>query len=162
RPRAPLVLAAAPSGGPLDARARAGEVPPLPAALPRAPLPPALLVAARAPADAVGGPTHDELVRALPAHPHAHGDAAAQASRPLLRGRLPERGRHPGGVGRAPVHLLERRRVRAVPRRGAGGAGRRRARPSHARDPAPRDVREVRARRAHPAAAALSGAERRT
>src|SRR5581483_11567985 len=80
--------------------------------------------------------------------------------RALLRGRLPERGRHAGGVGRPPVHLLDGGGLRAVPRRRRGRARHRRARRRHARRPAARALRRARARRADPAAPALSGAQR--
>src|SRR5205807_2545059 len=77
--RLKLALAQAAPGDPLHARARAREVPSLPPSLGRAPLQPALPVAARAPADSVGRPASGELVPAVPPDPDVHGRAPAQA-----------------------------------------------------------------------------------
>src|SRR5438477_6704832 len=65
-------------------------------------------------------------------------------------------------MGRPAVHLLRGRGLRAVSRSGAGRTKRGRARESHARDPEAGDVREVLARRAHPAPPPLAGAQRGT
>ena len=81
RASARLALAEAPPGHPLDARARAREVPPLPPSLGRAALQPALPHAARDLENALGRPAHGELVPAIPPRPDVHGDDPAEARR---------------------------------------------------------------------------------
>src|SRR5256712_10768202 len=65
-------------------------------------------------------------------------------------------------MGGPAVHLLRRRGLRAVSRGRTGRPKRGRARKSDARDPEAGDVREVLARRAHPAPPPLAGAQRGT
>src|SRR3989454_7315123 len=65
-------------------------------------------------------------------------------------------------MGRFAVHLLRGRGLRPVPRGRAGRAERRRAREGDARDPEAGDVREILARRAHPAPPPLARAQRGT
>src|SRR5207253_3652779 len=83
RPCAPLAVAPALAGRSLDARARAREVPPLPAALRGASLPSAVRLAARDAAHPVGRPATRELVLPVPRDPHANGLASAKARRAL-------------------------------------------------------------------------------
>src|SRR5439155_12852190 len=89
-----------------------------------------------------------------------HARRRVRLCRAVLRGRVPERRRHAGDLGRATLHLLGHAGVPALRGRGPRRARHRPARARDGRDPPTGGVRALPPPGGHPAPAPLARAER--